>query len=1221
MADVMHSIELPPAIASRLAHLRRRARCVHVARGAVWGTAVLLGGMAVVMFIDWAVVLSSPAWRVALSGVVWLAAMAVFVRFGLYPLLRPYSLAAVALDVDRAVPALEERWSTVAELAASTDPPSVRGGPILFSRVIREAEAGQGQVVAEQIFPASDVKRWLMVLAGGVLVGLVALAFSPRVVGLLAARFWLPMRAISLTSVQAVTGDTVAARGEPLTLKADFAGRRPRRASLSIRQNNREDRLPLTVPSRSQQLALELPNPLESFSYRFTAGDGTTHWHDVVVTDRPGLAEVAFRIVPPDYSHLPDDARSALPGHVRALAGSRLELALRPTKPLSALVLDGIAPSPPLLKAAEDGSYCYATGLEDDLAFSVRLTDIFGLGNLAPARCHISVYEDAPPSVRITSPQSEIALRPDDALSISFEAGDDFGIASAELIVVHPDGDGKNVVDVIPIPLDEMEGARQVAARAALDLKSFALQNGQKLEYSVRVTDTRCMAATETGTVRAGSPTPDAPRDEAAPSSADRPEAAMSARSAPPTRDGQTCSATQTIRIDPSAGTFEDQARRKLEIDIDGYLAVLETSLRAADEQLGGLRPTVVPDAPWNVIKAGQLRAARDHLAEADTSVGRLRRLSTGTPYAFMGLQLVEIVDSHVTPARDALGDAAGVTDAPARQRPLLDEAALHVELALARLSDSVEKYEMAKKEHRAGELAREAVRMHEIFVEDMQQLLTLKEGQPWLNPRTGQMLEVSDAYREELREYYEQLKVLLDELARVLADDPDLLRRMMARTRMEGVTLRDQLTVLAYRQQEIEQRVSAWADTESAEADRLRNAWLDLLAVEQEDLVQAASDLYENTETWIPRDVDRQSGALAEARQLSRRIALESRPLRVPRTAGKMEAYVRQGRALVEALGQYQEQVVRAMDTSAGHAPLVRFVGNRIAETDRLKAVLDAHLRKVEAAHANRFADLAVVQQRQLVHDTAELGAKLERTAPMLGPVTSPTGAQAHALVAMVSAQIPGDQQRAVELLTRAAREPASQVEGELVEAFAEAERDFDALLDLVEEAALEKGPPDKPCKLPSLEKLLESLEQECKACEKLGALVQLNVTTNFDWPGSGIGGSGGGKGGGSGRGRQGQRAQQGDLERDRRDRTARARIRTALAETGRNMHVEVSAPPLRAEQEGREWNVLVSRLEDELRHGRDRVPPEHYRTAIDRYFEAVSQIVTDRPYEQSPP
>ena len=49
--------------------------------------------------------------------------------------------------------------------------------------------------------------------------------------------------------------------------------------------------------------------------------------------------------------------------------------------------------------------------------------------------------------------------------------------------------------------------------------------------------------------------------------------------------------------------------------------------------------------------------------------------------------------------------------------------------------------------------------------------------------------------------------------------------------------------------------------------------------------------------------------------------------------------------------------------------------------------------------------------------------------------------------------------------------------------------------------------------------------------------------------------------------------------------------------------------------------WNTLASKLGDELRQGRDNVPPEQYRQAIEQYFNSISETMPSTPSTPSTP
>ena len=59
-----------------------------------------------------------------------------------------------------------------------------------------------------------------------------------------------------------------------------------------------------------------------------------------------------------------------------------------------------------------------------------------------------------------------------------------------------------------------------------------------------------------------------------------------------------------------------------------------------------------------------------------------------------------------------------------------------------------------------------------------------------------------------------------------------------------------------------------------------------------------------------------------------------------------------------------------------------------------------------------------------------------------------------------------------------------------------------------------------------------------------------------------------------------------------------------------------ELAGPQLATATSGprrpsRSWNTLVSQLGDELRQGRDNIPPEQYRQAIEQYFNTISERI----------
>lgn len=1349
MSNITPAIEVPSVVASKLRVVRRRGGWMRLLEGALLTATVLAAAMTLAVAVDWLVVFFEPTWRIALTAVALVGPVAVFLWRCVVPLVTPRRISDVALEVDRAVPVLEERWSTVAELSESRDPPAVRGADGFIRQVAVEATRMSDVVQANQVVTPERVRRRGLELAAAIVPILAAFAVSPTTTKTLVERFWLPTRPITLTQVTAPAGDFYVPRGEAANLRAELGGRIPSTATLYLRRDRHDEQFTLAPAGSPAALQHTIASVQEPFDYRFRAGDGQTAWHRVGIEDRPSITGIIFRITPPAYSKLPVDRRDSIPNRCRALKGSRLEMALQASKPLASLTLaqeDG--QSRPLVMTT-GGWYRLEQTLEESVSFTVRLVDRHALENLAPPTCRIVVYEDQPPQVRITSPQEDITLRPDDKVKIEFKAQDDLGIAAAELVVTTGEGTGEKVLKTAEIPLGAQQGARKVDGKTELDLKPFGLKQGQVLNYAIRVRDTQNAAASSQRGIRGdeagsqpagGSPASQpvgekgavggqsSPKNRAEQQTQEQNHDAQTTRPVQPqskldttTRpasagvckkcgkspcqcqgsgnakkkekenkedeekdrdqqqgeggkrpppnnmskrqlsggEGCTSSSKHRIRVDEWAGSFEGQAREKLQIAVDEYLERLKKDLADAEPPTLELRDQAQPGSSWDGAKGRKLQTARDLLADAEQTTTQLKSISANTPYAFVGLQLHEIVQSHVMPAREELADAALFTSDPVRQRSDFEQAALHIAQARKMLGDVIRQYEDVKREQKVKDLTEQVAKMHQLFIEDMQALLKLKKGQKWLNPRTGKMVEVTDAFMEQLKQHYEQLKKLLDELAKALANDPDLLRRFMARTKLEGMTLRDQLTVLAHRQKAIAGNVADWYAAAPGGLPALRRTIDKQHAFEQVELTEAAAKLYENMETWAPRGLDRDEGALLEGRTLASKIAIAGKDLATTLAAGQVARSLEQGEQLLRDLRLLDERLTDMGQDNPNHQQLSIFITHRMEEIARLRLRESNLLKRLREVQQGKFGRAAGIAQRELIDDTAELGGKLDRIVGMLAGLSAEAGTKAQALADMVSATIPADQDTAAKLLLQPQTRPAHEAETKLVAEFDQAEKLFDELLTLVENAVAAKGSPSKTCKLPTLEELLKMLENECKACEKLGALVRLNVEINSDWMGDGEGSGGGsGKGSGSGSGEgsnageasaNGKTDGQGQAS-DKKEASGKSEKKDSgqadKSTSGRGNNASEIAKALaraaeamtKQDQEGlkkllegaaagdllsgtgkpgpvlpeRDWNVLVSKLQDGLRQIRDHVPPEQYQQAIDAYFKSIADMVT---------
>jgi hypothetical protein len=1248
--------EIPPSVLNTLNEVRRRDCGARVWSGLLRGAAILLCAMLVAMTIDWLLVLHEEFWRWTLTLVALGCAIAGFGQGCLLPLLRSRSLTSVARDVDQAHPSLEERFATVAEFARCQDAPEIRGSEPLIKKVAQQAAAMSSTALAAGVVvPRSGLvaaKRFFLAAASA-LVLMFALDASRAKV--LFQRFWAPGVEFSLTQVEAKSGDLLIGKGESANLEFVSKGKLTQSAKLFIRsKDGKTEVVPLNRTSATGADFVYTRNSIvDSFDYRARSGDGQTSWHHVTVAERPKISQVELRIVPPAYSHLPTVEEKDLPHELRALEGSRLEVSFQSDQPLARMQLKFSDGKTQTMTESQDHRYRFTTVLSNTIAFEPLLSNHHNLDNLEKPSCEIIVYPDEPPTVKMLSPTDEITARPDDKVKIDFEAKDDFGLARAEL-VVSVKGETNTTSVVISIPLKNEVGAKLVRKQVELDLAQFKLKQDQELSYVVRVTDTKENPSQSTPSAEAGPPNTNAvARSDSAskpstgqspakpteganhtsspntneiaqqsqnpkPAGGSKPSATTPSRrdskgSQPPPNDmamrtldvaGQ-CSACQPMKIlvDEWGRSFEGQMREKQELTIDPTLRLLDELLEKAQDLTDATLATGQSSAGLSHKEAAAVEAAQGDIHEADRTVSELTAKSHDTPYAFIGLQIQDVRDTHISPARQKLGmvtlEAARAKDDVTN----LDQASFHIRRGRQMLADLTRTYESAKRDYKVADAMQRLKKMHQIFLEDTQAMLGSKK--PALNPQDRKVAEVDDKFVEKLRKLLEQKKKIMAELADILANDPSLLRRFMALEQLQGTNLRDQMTLLAGRQKWLAGQVSQWIGSTDKDRSGLLSRFLAEQASAQNDVALLAAQMNENMTTWLPLDVPPDEEPIVACRNLTAdisRLATDASKQTNQKSPSPSPAAASQALEQLRVLYRRLPEIGEIKEPSQ---KLAAFVANRMTEAADLVTRQSGWIKKSEALETGDYPQAAEIEQHRLTVDTTTLGEKMDSAAAVFGSISAEIKNKANELNQTVQQQILTEQADAIEALSRKEIKEAAGHQEEATKAFAKAEKQFDELLRLIIAKLDAAPPPTDPGQGKSLEGILAMLEDEKKAAEGLGIPCRpINVSILKDWvkPGSCS---------------NPQQARSQTLASQAQDREAAKKTQRLSDQVDKKLALQ-RGPQLAAKTTGpltgpkrptTSWNTVVSQLGDEIRQGRENVPPEQYRQAIEQYFERISE------------
>ena len=501
---------IPSSMESKLRTIQKRlfGRCLLHAFAI--GASVLILLMVICMIIDWSLMLIDPIVRTSLTAGTLLAAAGALLWAGYRPLSRVIGWTAAAKRIDHETPLLEERWTTVLTFSESEAHPIDPTTRAMLKHVTSEAVAMGELVEPRKISSAVSPRKAVLTFAGCVVMCAGFLAADWAQTSILLKRFWNPTANITATQLESVTGDLTVPRGETAELKALLSGLPRDKALLTVKYDSGiQEILPLEANPDSPGQFLHSLRVNESFQYQVAAGDGRTAWHQVTAIDYPLLEEIRFKLIPPDYLNRETYEKSWIPSRVKVAHGSRLELVMKPDIPLERFHLklthlpengDPVVETF-VLKPGNHGSYLFELPLLDNLSIEPLLLSLNGLSNENRQVCRIEVIPDLAPIARVITPDDETAVANDDVVKIEFEAHDDHGIETAELIIydesTRKEGKDPEVLEVRPIDLKDQAHQKHIMAQTELDLKELALEPGKQISIAVRVTDNRQLTAEE----------------------------------------------------------------------------------------------------------------------------------------------------------------------------------------------------------------------------------------------------------------------------------------------------------------------------------------------------------------------------------------------------------------------------------------------------------------------------------------------------------------------------------------------------------------------------------------------------------------------------------------------------------------------------------------------------------------------------------------------------
>ena len=747
------------------AHLRRLRRNIRW-RAALTGIfllfATLTVGTGAIAGLDWYFEFSAGM-RVLL--LVALLAFSGWVawRLLIVPVATTFSDVWLALQIERHYPELRDWLTSAVSFLRADESEEVAGSVELREAVVRAAERAAltvepGMVLRRRPF------RWAAAAFALTLALSVAMAIvMPGLVRTGLARVFLPFgdaRWPHQTVLEFVELKQRLARGEPFTVRVKVvSGRVPDSATATFEFQEGGSALePMRARGRREFVA-SLDTVLSPFKVRVNAGSAVLGPVAVDVLPPPDVQELKLSVRYPDYTGRGTETLPDGVGHVKAVRGSRVQLAATFSKPVrSASIVFDDGNRLPLELDADRKAGQTEFPLTKDGSYWLKLVDDDGLTNRDFSRFELRALEDKPPEVFVDKPQGAVYVTPQAQLPIRVTVKDDFGVKRVWLAYwkgeQQPQAPGE-----VELAAPE-QPAKRIDVQYGWELRGLALSVGEVVSFYLAAADADTLHGPNVGksrVFRAYVVT----GDELLERLVDRQRAIQE-------------ELERTLRQQQEAAA-----------DVDDLLEEARQDAQVEERTVGELRATELSQQQVRrrlTGTSGLMRLARETLEqlennrlEQDEFAQRLRELITATET--LDRSALQEAERQLLVARKAAESAAG------RNSPLPERG--EQALAGAREAQEVVTRELQRMLEEFGryENLRAIARDAERLVEQQQQLLDqsrqlgartvgkdLSELPPELRAGLGKLANRQDQLRSGLQQLRERMRQLSQKLAQ---EDP----------------------------------------------------------------------------------------------------------------------------------------------------------------------------------------------------------------------------------------------------------------------------------------------------------------------------------------------------------------------------------------------------------------------------------------------------------------
>jgi len=444
----------------------------------------------------------------------------------------------VALHIEACFPAVKDRLASAVEFLRQPEDNAAAGSATMRRAAINQAvAASEGLDFGAVLDRRPALRSALAALVVCLLAAFLAVA-DVSVIRTALARLAFPLGTAEWpqkTHLGLRQPVKTVVRGQPLEVEVIDTRDAPLPPDCHIHYRltdaqgrTREETEPMQLLGKAMVARRE--NMTSSLEFCFTGGDDQNmNWTEVQVIDPPeppAVRSLTLKITPPSYTTWPEENREATSPRP-LLAGSRVELAGKATKrlkPASKLRFDDGRVLPieiendgltfhigkPSLDAFQAGKpevlvadASHELIVEKSIGYTFQLIDVDGVAGGGDESWQFRVLTDAPPSVVIEQPASDLFVTERAIVNFRVRAGDDMALRQVVLVLSRSDAKVTKEKTVYlfngpdkpspssPLAFDTGATGAPMTFDRAVELSGFQLAPGMQLTCHAVATDYR----------------------------------------------------------------------------------------------------------------------------------------------------------------------------------------------------------------------------------------------------------------------------------------------------------------------------------------------------------------------------------------------------------------------------------------------------------------------------------------------------------------------------------------------------------------------------------------------------------------------------------------------------------------------------------------------------------------------------------------------------------